>query len=71
MHQAGLLDHALRSASLDSTKNPCSLSGQKTNRNGPIYLKLRDFSGTFVILAAGVGFSFLVLIGECIFKYIT
>ena len=75
MHQAGLLDHALRTAKENDNKNPCSINKKNNNRVGqqdgePITLKLPDISAAFFILGIGMTFAFLILIGEFIVRWI-
>ena len=67
MHQAGLMAHALRKVEQQYSKNPCSLySKDKQQENEHIFLKLNEFSGAFLVLGTGLGFSFAVLIAELI-----
>ena len=71
MHQAGLLEYALRKSK--RTRNPCPIhsKGKGNNSNGdPILLKLKEFIGAFFILGAGFGFAIIALIGEFIAKQI-
>ena len=71
MHQAGLLDYAVRKATQNNVKNPCFINNKKGGhaKDEPIFLNLRDFSGAFVILAFGMGSAVLVLILEFIVKH--
>ena len=56
MHQAGLLDYAVRQSTQNNGKNPCLINKKKGNQGNeePIMLKLGDFSGVFVVLAMGL-----------------
>ena len=70
MQQAGLLDHALRTAK--QSVNPCNLN-RKTNaqqekrQSDPILLKLEDFSAAFLLFGSGIGLAILALLSEFIF----
>ena len=67
MHQAGLLDYAVHKVQQKDTKNPCSLNSKdKQQQKEPIFLKLNEFVGTFLILGAGLSFSFTTFIAELI-----
>ena len=63
MHQAGLLDYAVRKAK--QTKNPCSTNA-KNKENEAILLKLRDLSASFLVLAAGLGSAIVAFIAELV-----
>ena len=63
LHQAGLLNHAMREET-DKKKNPCSIG---TGRNvGHTFeaFTLISFAGAFFVWAIGVTCSFLAFIAE-------
>ena len=74
MHQAGLIDYALRKAR--QIKNPCSINKKIQNKYGQKQsnddekLQLNEFGVAFFILGMGFGFATLVLAAEFIFKQI-
>ena len=77
MHQAGLIDHAIRKSRERDMKNPCSIndknrSKQASGKQGkPILLKLHDFGGAFLVLGIGFVLAFVAFIAECIVKLIS
>ena len=71
MHQAGLLNHAVQKAQQKYSKNPCYLkskSKQASQQKDPILLKLKDFSGGFVIWGAGMGLALIFFMVEMVKK---
>ena len=54
MHQSGLLNHAIQNSKQKDAKNPCSIDKKNNEDSGSMMLKLNDFSGSFVILGAGI-----------------
>ena len=73
MHQAGLIDHAVRKSS-QIKGNPCSKNKNKDQEENttskPMMLKLRHFSVAFVILGSGLFLAAIVLFFELIFRWI-
>lgn len=70
LHQSGLLDHAFKKVS--ATSNPCLL-GKKMVHNDTkteIMMKLPDFVGIFIAMAAGITLSFVTLVCEWATKFI-
>ena len=71
MHQAGILEYAVRNSK--RTNNPCSIRSKHNIGNGqkskPILLKLPDFMGAFFILGVGLGLATITIICEFIAKH--
>ena len=72
MHQAGILDYAIRKSKRN--KNPCSIR-EKNNKGNEqniddMLLKLPDFVGAFFILGVGLAFATITFVGEFLAKKI-
>ena len=67
MHQAGLIEYALRKARETANKNPCSRKTKDKNEQ-PIMLKLQEFVGAFLTLGGGSSTAVVVFLGEVVTK---
>lgn len=63
LHQAGLLDHAMREET-DKKKNPCTIGPGRNSGHTFEAFTLISFAGAFFVWAIGVTLSFLAFITE-------
>ena len=67
MHQAGLLDYAVRNAK--NAKNiPCFIHKKEKNTGEADPIELEDFFPAFIIMGIGFAIAFFILILEVIVK---
>ena len=67
MHQAGLINYAIRKLS-STLKNPCFLGGKQKHGGSDGMLKFPEFVGAFFTLGTGLCSAVVALIVELVFN---
>ena len=72
LQQAGILEHAMRKFVSESKNNPCFINQKNVQKNAQsrgknsVVFKLKDFSGAFAVLGAGLALALATFVGEII-----